>query len=76
MPVATLVRTVLTDQLAVRDLMALCAALLLPQDDLTLACVLTSPIGGLDDDSAHAARHRAQWPATVGGTARAACRTA
>ncbi|GBQ12372.1 double-strand break repair helicase AddA [Komagataeibacter rhaeticus] len=50
-PVATLVRTVLTDQLAVRDLMALCAALLLPQDDLTLACVLTSPIGGLDDDS-------------------------
>ncbi|MBV1833959.1 double-strand break repair helicase AddA [Novacetimonas pomaceti] len=50
-PVATLVRTVLTDQLAVRDLMALCAALLLPQDDLTLACVLTSPLGGLDDDS-------------------------
>ena len=50
-PVATLVRTVLTDQLAVRDLMALCAALLLPQDDLTLACVLTSPLGGLDDPS-------------------------
>ena len=50
-PVATLVRTVLTDQLAVRDLMALCAALLLPQDDLTLACVLTSPLGGLDDRS-------------------------
>ncbi|MCE2564997.1 double-strand break repair helicase AddA [Komagataeibacter sp. FNDCF1] len=50
-PVATLVRTVLTDQLAVRDLMALCAALLLPQDDLTLACVLTSPIGGLDDEA-------------------------
>lgn len=50
-PVATLVRTVLTDQLAVQDLMALCAALLLPQDDLTLACVLTSPIGGLDDNS-------------------------
>ena len=50
-PVATLVRTVLTDQLAVQDLMALCAALLLPQDDLTLACVLTSPLGGLDDDS-------------------------
>ncbi|WP_338333138.1 double-strand break repair helicase AddA [Acetobacter sp. LMG 32666] len=50
-PVATLVRTGLADQLAVQDLMALCAALLLPQDDLTLACVLTSPLGGLSDDS-------------------------
>lgn len=45
-PVTTLVRTGLADQLAVQDLMALCAALLLPQDDLTLACVLTSPLGG------------------------------
>ncbi|MFT8418363.1 MAG: double-strand break repair helicase AddA [Acetobacter sp.] len=50
-PVATLVRTGLADQLVVQDLMALCAALLLPQDDLTLACVLTSPLGGLSDDS-------------------------
>ncbi|MCP1196417.1 double-strand break repair helicase AddA [Acetobacter senegalensis] len=50
-PVTTLVRTGLADQLAVQDLMALCAALLLPQDDLTLACVLTSPLGGVSDDS-------------------------
>lgn len=50
-PVATLVRTGLADQLAVQDLMALCAALLLPQDDLTLACVLTSPLGGVSDAS-------------------------
>ncbi|WP_230975582.1 UvrD-helicase domain-containing protein [Acetobacter garciniae] len=50
-PVISLVRTGLADQLAVQDLMALCAALLLPQDDLTLACVLTSPLGGLSDDS-------------------------
>ncbi|MCP1212883.1 double-strand break repair helicase AddA [Acetobacter okinawensis] len=50
-PVATLVRTGLADQLVVQDLMALCAALLLPQDDLTLGCVLTSPLGGLSDDS-------------------------
>lgn len=49
-PVATLVRTGLVDQLAVQDLMALCDALLLPQDDLTLACVLTSPLGGVSDD--------------------------
>ncbi|WP_419728069.1 double-strand break repair helicase AddA [Lichenicola sp.] len=50
-PVATLVRTGLVDQIAVQDLMALCDVLLLPQDDLTLGCVLTSPLGGLSDDS-------------------------
>ncbi|NHN92405.1 double-strand break repair helicase AddA [Acetobacter sicerae] len=50
-PVATLVRTGLADQTVVQDLMALCDALLLPQDNLTLACVLTSPLGGLSDDS-------------------------
>lgn len=49
-PVATLVRTNLTDQLAVKDLLALCDVLLLPQDDLTLACVLKSPLGGLTED--------------------------
>lgn len=50
-PVATLVGVGLTTPLAVRDLLTLCAALLLPQDDLTLASVLTSPLGGLSDDS-------------------------
>ena len=50
-PVATLVRTGLVDQIAVQDLLALCDVLLLPQDDLSLGCVLTSPIGGLSDDS-------------------------
>ncbi len=50
-PVAGLDRMVLTEQAAVQDLMALCDALLLPQDDLTLACVLTSPLGFLSDDS-------------------------
>ncbi|NPD68515.1 double-strand break repair helicase AddA [Lichenicola cladoniae] len=50
-PVATLVRTGLVDQIAVQDLMALCDVLLLPQDNLTLGCVLTSPLGGLSDDS-------------------------
>ena len=49
--VAGLDRLVLTDQPAVQDLMALCDALLLPEDDLTLACVLTSPLGGVSDDS-------------------------
>jgi ATP-dependent helicase/nuclease subunit A len=49
-PVAGLDRLVLTDQPAVADLLALCDALLLPEDDLQLACVLTSPLGGLTDD--------------------------
>ena len=48
-PVAGLDRMVLTDQPAVQDMMALADALLLPSDDLTFACVLTSPLGGLSD---------------------------
>ena len=49
-PVTGLDRLVLTDQPAVQDLMALADALLLPQDDLAFACLLTSPLGGLHDD--------------------------
>src|SRR3546814_16055189 len=40
----------LAEQLAVADLMALARFLLLPEDDLTLAVVLKSPLGGLDED--------------------------
>lgn len=50
-PVASFLRAGLTEQAAVQDLMTLCATLLLPQDDLSLACVLTSPFGGLTDES-------------------------
>ncbi|CAH2601524.1 DNA helicase [Rhodovastum atsumiense] len=50
-PVAGLDRLVLTEQPAVADLLALCDVLLLPEDDLQLAAVLTSPLGGLTDDS-------------------------
>jgi len=49
-PVAGLDRMVLTGQPAVQDLMVLCDALLLPQDDLSFASFLTSPLGGLDDN--------------------------
>jgi ATP-dependent helicase/nuclease subunit A len=49
-PVAGLDRMVLTDQPAVQDLMALADALLLPSDDLTFGCLLTSPLGGMTDD--------------------------
>ena len=48
-PVAGLDRLYLTEQPAVQDLLALCDTLLLPEDDLSLACVLTSPLGGLED---------------------------
>jgi ATP-dependent helicase/nuclease subunit A len=50
-PVAGMDRLTLTEQPAVQDLMALADALLLPQDCLSLACVLTSPLGGLTDAS-------------------------
>ncbi len=48
-PVAGLDRMVLTEQPAVADLLVLCDALLLPGDDLSLAAVLTSPLGNLTD---------------------------
>ena len=48
-PVAGADRMVLPEQLAVRDLLALAEFLLLPEDDLTLACVLKSPLIGLDE---------------------------
>lgn len=43
-------RMVLTDQLAVMDLMALARFALLPDDDLNLAVVLKSPLVGWTDD--------------------------
>ncbi|HEY4139894.1 MAG TPA: double-strand break repair helicase AddA [Pseudolabrys sp.] len=49
-PVAGADRLVLTEHIAVMDLMALADALLLPQDDLALATVLKSPLFGFDDD--------------------------
>ena len=49
-PVAGADRILLTDQLAVMDLMALGHALLLPSDDLTLATVLKGPLIGLSED--------------------------
>ena len=49
-PVAGADRILLTDQLAVMDLMALGHALLLPSDDLTLATVLKGPLIGLGED--------------------------
>ena len=49
-PVAGIDRMVLTEQIAVMDLIALGNFLLLPGDDLTLATVLKGPLVGLDED--------------------------
>ncbi len=49
-PVAGADRLQLTDSIAVEDLMALGETLLLPEDDLTLAALLKSPLVGLDED--------------------------
>jgi len=49
-PVAGKDRMTLNTQLAVRDLMALARFVLLPDDDLTLATVLRSPLVGLSEE--------------------------
>ncbi len=48
-PVAGLDRLVITDSLAVRDLVAAARFALLPEDDLNLAALLKSPLCGLHD---------------------------
>ncbi|HTJ62444.1 MAG TPA: double-strand break repair helicase AddA [Alphaproteobacteria bacterium] len=48
-PVAGVDRLALTEPLAIRDLMALGRFLLLPDDDLTLASLLKSPLIGIDE---------------------------
>ena len=50
-PVAGADRLILTEQLAVQDLVALGRFLLLPEDDLTLATVLKGPLFGIDEES-------------------------
>ena len=55
--VAGVDRMILTDQLAVMDLIKLGEFLLLPEDDLTLATVLKSPLIGLDEADLFALAH-------------------
>jgi len=49
-PVSGVDRMILTEQLAVEDLVALGEFLLLPEDDLTLACVLKGPLFGVSEE--------------------------
>ncbi len=56
-PVAGADRLILTEQLAVEDLVALGRFLLLPEDDLTLATVLKGPFFGIDEETLFALAH-------------------
>ncbi len=63
--IAGLDRLSLTDQPAVADLLTLCDVLLLPEDELSLAALLVSPLGGLSDESLMAlalGRRDGLWP--------------
>ncbi len=70
-PVAGVDRMILTEQLAVMDLMALGRFALLPADDLTLAAVLKSPLVGLDEDQLFTLAH-GRGPASLWQALRAA----
>jgi ATP-dependent helicase/nuclease subunit A len=50
-PVAGQDRLKLTDHIAILDLLALARAVTMPEDDLSLAAALKSPLFGLDDDA-------------------------
>ncbi len=56
-PVAGADRLVLTEHIAVMDLMVLADALLLPQDDLALATALKSPLFGFNEDDVFELAH-------------------
>ncbi len=56
-PVAGADRLVLTEQLAVQDLVALGRFLLLPEDDLILAAVLKGPLFDIDEDTLYELCH-------------------
>ncbi|MFP4003711.1 MAG: double-strand break repair helicase AddA [Alphaproteobacteria bacterium] len=69
-PVAGTDRLSLTDHIAVMDLMAAAQTALLPEDDLTLAALLKSPLCGLDDDALFDLAHDREgslWQALQGG---------
>ncbi|NQW09722.1 MAG: double-strand break repair helicase AddA [Alphaproteobacteria bacterium] len=61
-PVAGVDRMALTEPMAVRDLIALGQAILLPNDDLTLATVLKSPLIGLSEEDLYDLCHDRREP--------------
>jgi ATP-dependent helicase/nuclease subunit A len=65
LPVAGVDRSDLTAPLAVKDLIALMRFLSLPEDDLSLAAVLRSPIGGWSEDALFRLAHPRPKGATL-----------
>jgi ATP-dependent helicase/nuclease subunit A len=61
-PVAGADRLVLTEYIAVMDLLTLADAILLPQDDLALATVLKSPLFGLSEEELFALAYDRRGP--------------
>lgn len=61
-PVGGVDRMVLVEQMAVRDMLALCDTLLLPEDDLSLAALLKSPLIGLSESDLFALAHGREGP--------------
>ncbi|MCB4820548.1 double-strand break repair helicase AddA [Roseicella aerolata] len=61
-PVAGVTRVKLVEHIAVMDLLALCDVLLLPEDDLQLAALLTSPLIGLSEEALLALAHGRTGP--------------
>lgn len=56
-PVAGADRMQLAEQIEIQDLLALGDVMLLPEDDLQLACLLKSPLLGVDEDTLYALGH-------------------
>ena len=57
LPVSGVDRMVLGDQIAVQDLLAAACFALLPEDDLSLACLLKSPLIGASEDDLFRCAH-------------------
>lgn len=66
-PVTGTDRMILTEQLVVKDILSLINFCLLPNDDLTLACLLKSPLIGMSEDDlfilAHDRKKQSLWQA-------------
>ncbi len=77
-PIAGADRLRLLDHIAVMDLMALGRVMLLPEDDLSLAAVLKSPLIGLSEETLFGLAHgrKASLWESLGGAADEASRTA
>ena len=56
-PVGGADRIILNDQIAVQDILAAADFALLPSDDLTLACLLKSPLIGMDEETLFTLAH-------------------